>query len=390
MKSERDLAELIFDKFREINCKDGQIVPYKTIQFTLIDKLNPKEKEIFFVVLNGLIFTGYYTYSKNALACIKLTKKGYDYIYDDNKIEIMKQKPWIIPDKYNTNWDKAYTKLWKIIGKQNDALYYIGGSQFFKFVLELTDDIPPSYSQYIEQRRNIDLSTSRVDYYKDLIDSLDEEKRFQLYVNIQLFIENETKTEKNKDFDFEDLDWNTPQNEIVQNIKSDSIEDKSIQEVLPVVFISYSWDDEAHQQWVLELANKLCKNGVDVILDRYYLKAGTEMIRFMENSVQKSDKVLLIMTPNFKTKADNRSGGVGYEYSMITAEMFNNQQTEKFIPILRSGTRENSTPTFVKSRIDIDMIVDDNFDAKFDELLRIIHEEPKIKKPFIGPKPTFN
>ena len=30
------------------------------------------------------------------------------------------------------------------------------------------------------------------------------------------------------------------------------------------VFISYSWDTEEHKKWVLDLANKLVKEGVNV------------------------------------------------------------------------------------------------------------------------------
>ncbi len=64
--------------------------------------------------------------------------------------------------------------------------------QFYKFIMPLCDDIPPSYTLYIEQRRKKDLSTSRVEYYNDLINHLDEEKRKELYVNIQLFLEDTT------------------------------------------------------------------------------------------------------------------------------------------------------------------------------------------------------
>jgi hypothetical protein len=105
--------------------------------------------------------------------------------------------------------------------------------------------------------------------------------------------------------------------------------------------------------------------------------------------VEESDKVLLIMTPNYKNKAEKRIGGVGYEISMITAEIFNKQDTDKFIPILISGSRAESAPSFVKSRIDVDMSNQDEFEKKFEELLRAIYDEPEIKRPSIGQKPTF-
>src|SRR5258708_12472669 len=38
----------------------------------------------------------------------------------------------------------------------------------------------------------------------------------------------------------------------------------------PQVFISYSWDDEEHKEWIIQLANKLSSKGIHVILDRFF------------------------------------------------------------------------------------------------------------------------
>src|SRR5271165_3498164 len=37
---------------------------------------------------------------------------------------------------------------------------------------------------------------------------------------------------------------------------------------VPKTFISYSWDDDAHREWVKQLATRLRDDGVDVTLDR--------------------------------------------------------------------------------------------------------------------------
>ena len=103
------------------------------------------------------------------------------------------------------------------------------------------------------------------------------------------------------------------------------------------VFISYSWDSPEHQEWVLKLATDLIKiYGINVLLDQFELSAGRELTMFMESSVEKADKVLVIMTPKYQQKADKREGGVGYEYSMISQGLFATQtDNNKFIPILR-------------------------------------------------------
>ncbi|NOU19021.1 MAG: toll/interleukin-1 receptor domain-containing protein [Bacteroidales bacterium] len=155
------------------------------------------------------------------------------------------------------------------------------------------------------------------------------------------------------------------------------------------VFISYSWDNEEHKVWVLHLADMLTDNRIHVFLDRYDLKAGKSMTHFMEKSVNQADKVLLIMTPNYKDKADNRLGGVGYEYSMITQEFYEKQENDKFIPIRRNGKFDECAPKFLKSFISHDMTKDLTFDNDFEALLRIIYDEPEIKRPPLGKKPSF-
>ena len=39
--------------------------------------------------------------------------------------------------------------------------------------------------------------------------------------------------------------------------------------MVPKAFISYSWDDDAHKEWVRQLATRLRADGVDVTLDRW-------------------------------------------------------------------------------------------------------------------------
>jgi hypothetical protein len=87
---------------------------------------------------------------------------------------------------------------------------------------------------------------------------------------------------------------------------------------VPKVFVSYSWDSEQHRKWVIEFCSNLRKDGVDVILDHWHLQPGGDKTVFMEQSVAQSDRVLLVCTPNYANKADERSGGVGYEAMIIT------------------------------------------------------------------------
>ncbi|NQY29172.1 MAG: toll/interleukin-1 receptor domain-containing protein [Flavobacteriaceae bacterium] len=158
------------------------------------------------------------------------------------------------------------------------------------------------------------------------------------------------------------------------------------------IFISYSWDSDAHKKWVVKLANYLIeKGGCEVILDQYDLKAGDNMVHFMEDGVSVADKVVLLLTPNYKLKADKRQGGVGMEYSMISQGMYLKQtNNNKFIPVLREGSLQSSAPTYVQTKIYHDMTDDILFEKTAIELLRIVHEEPKLVKPERGEVPDFS
>lgn len=157
------------------------------------------------------------------------------------------------------------------------------------------------------------------------------------------------------------------------------------------VFISYSWDDIEHQNWVLKLANDLIQGfGVDVILDQYELSPGKDLPHFMESSIEKADKVLIILTPNYKTKAENRSNGVGYETSMISQEVFESPITNiKFIPILRKGSHNESSPKFLTSKISHNMVDDSKYNFQLFSLAKAIHDNSLLKKPALGQIPDF-
>jgi hypothetical protein len=164
----------------------------------------------------------------------------------------------------------------------------------------------------------------------------------------------------------------------------------SAEEQAQRVFISYSWDNEIHKEWVLALSNRLIENGVDVILDRYELTAGKHISFFAENSIASSDKVLMIFTRGYKRKADQRVAGVGYEYSLINRALYENQvRQDKFIPVLRDGSMAESVPEFMKQYIYIDMTNDGDYERNVEVLLKTLLGVPLISKPSVGNNPKF-
>ncbi len=125
--------------------------------------------------------------------------------------------------------------------------------------------------------------------------------------------------------------------------------------MLTKVFISYAWESEEHREWVKALANRLLSDGIDAVLDQYDLELGDRLPQFMEKSVRSSDYVLIVCTPTYKQKADERIGGVGYEGHIISGELFSQRNERKFIPVLKEGSVKDSIPTFLEGKLAIDL-----------------------------------
>jgi hypothetical protein len=159
----------------------------------------------------------------------------------------------------------------------------------------------------------------------------------------------------------------------------------------PQAFLSYAWESDSHARWVRDLAERLQgRSGVRVILDQWDLVPGSEQPCFMEQGIEYSDFVIVVCTPTYAEKANNREGGVGYETRVITGEFAKRKKIEsrKFIPVLRNGEWESSLPTYLSGTHGVDLRNDPFLETQYEQLIRALHSEP-IKPPPIGPRPQF-
>lgn len=158
----------------------------------------------------------------------------------------------------------------------------------------------------------------------------------------------------------------------------------------PKVFISYSWSSDA---LVLELAQRLYSHGVEVVLDKWDLKEGQDKYVFMERCVSDPTitKVLIICDKAYAQKANDRTGGVGDETVIISSEMYGNAKQEKFIPIIVERDEEGKeyVPTYIKTRIYIDLSDPEKYEKEYEKLLRNIYERPQNVKPQLGKMPEW-
>ncbi|MBI5593248.1 MAG: toll/interleukin-1 receptor domain-containing protein [Deltaproteobacteria bacterium] len=151
------------------------------------------------------------------------------------------------------------------------------------------------------------------------------------------------------------------------------------------VFVSYSWDSNEHKQWVKRLSTKLRSDGVDVTLDQWHTAPGDQLAEFMERSIRENDFVIIICTPKYKDKSDKRTGGVGYEGDIMTAEVKTYKNHRKFIPILKSGNWEESAPSWLHGKCFVRLSGTEETEDNYQDLLDTLLDR-KPKAPPIGGK----
>ncbi len=155
---------------------------------------------------------------------------------------------------------------------------------------------------------------------------------------------------------------------------------------MPKAFISYSWEDEEHRTWVREFATRLRTDGIETTIDQWNAKPGDQLPAFMESAIRSNDYVLIVCTPKYKQKTDNRQGGVGYEGDIMTAEVFESSNHRKFIPVLRKGSWSESAPTWLGGKYFIDLSASPYSEENYRDLLVTMHgvrnPPPPVGKPF--------
>src|ERR1700674_4861087 len=153
-------------------------------------------------------------------------------------------------------------------------------------------------------------------------------------------------------------------------------------------FMSYSWEDKAHRSWVRKLASSLVRAGIDVKLDKWDVGRGDSLTQFMEKQIVDCDFVIVVCTPLYAARSQQRKGGVGYEQQIISGHIAAGVPRHKFIPVVRKGEFEPGTrcaiPPHFSGIYAIDMRKDAQYDQGVKSLLLAIHEAPQHPAPKLG------
>ena len=154
----------------------------------------------------------------------------------------------------------------------------------------------------------------------------------------------------------------------------------------PRAFVSYSWDDDAHKEWVAYLATNLRDDGVDTTLDQWHAVPGDQLTSFMEKEIRENNYVLIICTPNYRRKSDQRKGGVGYEGDVMTAEVLTYGNHRKFVPILARSSWKESAPSWLKGKMYLDLTAEEKYEKNYPDFLATLHGN-RPSAPPLRPSP---
>lgn len=161
----------------------------------------------------------------------------------------------------------------------------------------------------------------------------------------------------------------------------------------PKIFISYAWTSNEYQRKVLSFASRLVKDGIDVKLDKWELKAGNNLHAFMENIDHDKtlDRILILINQEYVNKADLKQGGVGVETQIMSPEVYKNVRQTKILPIIFEKNLDGTIPkpTYLKSTVYFDLSDPEIFEEEYRKLVKTLYGKETHKRPELGTKPIW-
>lgn len=160
------------------------------------------------------------------------------------------------------------------------------------------------------------------------------------------------------------------------------------------VAISYAWGPSPHMPWVLNgLCNRLRELGINAFCDQNSLEPGMEATAYMER-MRRAQTVLLVCTPTYKIKSDERQGGVGYEGSILSNSRLGGELKDRIIPVLRDGEWATAMPAFMGSILGVDLRNGPNYDVEFLKLVNRLRGVPLatplgVRQLALPPQPSL-
>lgn len=144
------------------------------------------------------------------------------------------------------------------------------------------------------------------------------------------------------------------------------------------IFISYAWENELHKDKVISFCEFLRKDcGYIAEMDRLLSqeKSAIHFPEMMHKGITNTDKVIIILSPKYKEKAEAFLGGVGEEYRLIITDISSNPN--KYILISFDGIKDDFIPLGLKGRNIIDFSI--SYSEACNKLIAILENDPEIE-----------
>lgn len=349
----------VFDFFK--SCKEGQGCFFFR-QLNSIYKRDIEKVRMLTKVMLNLIDQDYF-YCENGGDFIKLTEKGYAYTQDGHLQEISINLKNVI--NFIDQNTPTFQTLWDFIGKENEAPFYVTGKEYFDVVKNYVDVEEVTYGAYIKYLQEKGKSTSRSIWYNTLFKGINKDE-------MDGFLDSLSKVIHDAYNGCSPM-VGADEDELVLSNQStaDLVIQPSGPPFIKKVFVSYSHDSKDHDAWVNQFAESLRTKGIKVTTDKD-IAFGQDTNLFMEQCIANADRVLIIVTKKYKEKADDRMAGVGYETGVITGELVNDQNTIKFVPVIREGNGNQYYPRYLGNRWGADLKNTANYDNVFNKLVNDI------------------
>lgn len=100
-----EARQIVMSKFASTNSRANHVLPMRTLRFTVMQNLNREDQEIFVNGINELIQEGMITYEppQNGLEVLRLTKQGYNELYQARSREALKRDIMSVFRQQNIN-----------------------------------------------------------------------------------------------------------------------------------------------------------------------------------------------------------------------------------------------------------------------------------------------
>ncbi len=161
------------------------------------------------------------------------------------------------------------------------------------------------------------------------------------------------------------------------------------------VFISYSHDSPAHRDLVLALSERLRKDGINTLLDRYIEGSPLQgWPRWMLDQLDAADSVLVVCTETYYRRFRGHEApavgrGVDWEGALITQEIYDSRSRSlKFVPVFLSAPDARWVPEPLRAVSHYAPTSEAGYQSLYDFLLRQSAVLPgALGQPQIKPRP---